>query len=260
MDYCLSEYSKKIWDRLEDVPRLIVIKLSVTREDKIACHIYACNAHDNYKLSLLRLIVCEFYIQDSNQHAFLFESHISPISYRIAVPDVIIGFIPHPSAKKTVRTKITIILRQTGVFNRIKRLLGFNRQKCFEWTCFVQPSHILPLTPFVYGIHPFPNVAFMFCNVKIECEDEYVPTLLCANLANNYRINVFRSNILLPDGEKLCSLQHNWDNDTVLPDIQALIIEEQKSVWAKERHDLIFKELMEKTWSPRRVTLEMLDT
>ena len=271
MDHVLSEYSKKRWDRLEDFPRLIVIKLRVAADDKIVCHMLPVSANDAGSLSLSRMHMNSIY--NTGQHAFLFEKPIAAIYntrskcyYFTDITDIFLGFLPHPCAKNRVRVKIAVTSEHVGFFSWIKQLLGFDIKNSIEWTCYVHPGHVMPLTPFVHGIYPFPNVSFMFCDVKIECgvkiecDDEYAPTMLCANLTNNYRSNIMGSNILLPDGNKLYSRQLKWDNDTILPDLQALIIEEQKPAWAKKRHDLIFRELMEKAWYPRRVTLEMLDT
>ena len=271
MNNIFFQYLENNWDRLADLPRVVILQLRVTQENRIVSYITCIREVEQNlsKLSLWRMIFKRQYTDTPElQNAFIFETPLSTYKH---IPnlekthaDVIIGFLPHPNAKKNVNVEISIVKKSTILkcFECFE-CFGISPEIIMKWKCCVHPSHVMSMTPFVYGAYPYPYVTFKEYDVKLECDTNsyrYTPTLLCANFDTMMRINIKSSTILLPNGKKLCPFQNSCSNNITLPDLQTSILNENTHRRMKERHDVIFKELMEKTWSPQRITLEMIDT
>lgn len=191
MEYIEDDLKSGNWDRLSKPLQLLKTYIDIDENGKICLgiHIVPDKIVDKFGISILSMVL------NLKKQAFIYEI---PVTERVAtVSDIIVGFVPHPDATDIVNVKV--------ILEPLKRpFLGqfFKNYKIEEWIVQVFPNP-RKYTPFLYGKFPYPRLSFSNWAVKIICDSEFKPALLCANVQTDERKKLAFSNVYTPDNKLL---------------------------------------------------------
>lgn len=253
IDCIVKDVLNKDWDRLDkEIPTVLLYILydpnnadSVTLVFRIIPVVNPLFAEQN---TLRDLAQCrlDLHPSPSKHNVALYETTLDyDYDCDDDPPDLIVGFIPHPNARKPVKLNISIehVKRIPWKYERV-------------WTVFVQPKTVQHITPIVYGKYIFPYIFTGNIKLNIEsCDDciEMEPTMLCAELTIEHEFMDIYGNINIDIDDRILIKGIDTSPGFTLPDLEHVILQQNAQKRHKTRHDIIFEELMQTVWHPNRL-------
>jgi hypothetical protein len=213
MEYIEEDLKNGNWDRLSKPLQLLKTYIDVdevTGQVHLGVHIVPDKVVNKFGMSILDMVL------DVKKQACLYEI---PITDTLApAADIIVGFVPHPDARDIVNVKV--------VLESLKKPFFWFLHKKEEWVVQVFPSP-KKYTPFLWGKFAFPRISFANWAVKIVCESEFKPVLLCANVTNVTNV----TNVQTDERKKLAySNIYRPDNTLLFPRLQGPMRNAEKLV------------------------------
>ena len=189
MEYIEDDLKCGNWDRLSKPLQLLKTYIDIDENGKIflGIHIVPDKVVNKFGMSILDMVL------NLKKQACLYEIPITDILAPSA--DIMIGFVPHPDARDIVNVKV--------ILEPLKRPFFWFLHKKEEWVVQVFPCSNKKYTPFLYGKFPYPRLSFANWGVKIICDSELKPVLLCANVQTEERKKLACSNVYTPDNKLL---------------------------------------------------------
>lgn len=215
MDYILNDLKNKQWDTAHNVPT-VRCGLTISDSSYVQLTIYvfpSALVNNCFDLSLLTLIMYP------NIKSSMFEMEFDDFNM-LKRPDILVGFVPHPDAKATDLTCVTVLIEPQ---NRPKKGWFWSTpaiDKSEWWTSEIKNN--TAYTPFLYDKFPFPTMSFINWNITLKCNSLVKPRILCANVQQKERVALVNANIYMPHCKYTLFPNFNkfrMQNDLVLPNI-----------------------------------------
>lgn len=189
MEYIEDDLKSGNWDSLSKPLQLLKTYIDIDENGKIflGIHIVPDKVVNKFGMSILDMVL------NLKKQARLYEIPITDVLAPAA--DIIVGFVPHPDAPDIVNVKV--------ILEPLRRPFFWFLHKKEEWVVQVFPCSSKKYTPFLWGKFPFPRLSFANWAVKITCDSELKPVLLCANVQTEERKKLACSNIYKPDNTLL---------------------------------------------------------